>query len=159
MKNRSEDIAEKIKAFNDKVIRFAENCSEQDWQKLCASEDWTVGVVARHIGAGHYGVVDLVRMIIDGEKLPDLTMDEIVRMGNEHAREHAECTKEEVQAILLESGEVIASYVAALDDSKLDRTGHLAATGGEITAGQLIEYVVFQSANEHFASMKSAVGS
>lgn len=159
MKNRSEDIAEKIKAFNDKVVRFVENCSEQDWQKVCASEDWTVGVVARHIGAGHYGVVDLVRMIINGEKLPDLTMEEVNRMANDHAREHAECTREEVKAILLENGEIIASYVAALDDNKLDRTGHLAMTGGEVTAGQLIEYVIFQSANEHFESMKSAIGS
>jgi hypothetical protein len=159
MKNRSEDIAEKIKAFNDKVVRFVENCSEQDWQKLCVSEDWTVDVVARHIGAGHYSVVELVRMIIDGEKLPDLTMEDIIRMSNEHAREHAKCTREKVHNILLENGEIIASYVAALDDNKLDRTGHLAATGGEVTAGQLIEYVVFQSANEHFESMKSTVGS
>ena len=158
MKNRSEDIAEKIIAFNDKVIRFVENCSEQDWKKRCASEDWTVGVVARHIATGHYGVVDLVRMIIHGEKLPDLTMDDIVHMANEHARDHAECTKEEVKAILLENGEIIASYVAGLDDSKLDRIGHLVATGGEVTAGKLIEYVIFQSANEHFASMKSTLG-
>ena len=158
MKNRSEDIAEKIKAFNDKVIRFVENCSEQDWQNRCTSEDWTVGVVARHIGAGHYSVVDLIRMIVDGEKLPNLTMDEVVRMGNEHARRHADCTREEVLAILLKNGEMLAAYVAALDDSKLDRTGHLAMTGGEVTAGQLVDYIVFQSANEHFASMTSAAG-
>ena len=112
MRNRSEDIAEKIKAFNDNVVRFVENCSEQDWQKRCASEDWTVGVVARHIGAGHYSVVELVRMIIDGEKLPDLTMEDIIRMSNEHAREHAECTREEVQNILLENGPFIYSTSA-----------------------------------------------
>ena len=159
MKNRSEDIAERIKAFNDKVIRFVENCSEQDWQKRCESEEWTVGVTARHIGAGHYSVIELVKMIIAGEKLPELTMEDIARMGNEHALEHAECTREEVQTILLENGEILAAYVAALDDSTLDRTGHLAVTGGEVTAGQLIEYVVFQSANEHFASMKSTVSS
>ena len=159
MKNRSEDIAERIKAFNDKVVCFVEDCSEQDWKKRCEAEDWTVGVVARHIGVGHYGVVDLARMIVEGETLPNLTMDEIVRMGNEHAREHVDCTKEEVQSILLEAGETIASYVAALDENKLGRSGYLTATGGEVTAGQLIEYVIFQSANEHFTSMKSTVGS
>jgi hypothetical protein len=159
MKQRAKDLAGRLSAFNDTVIGFVENCDAQDWRKVCTSEDWTVGVVARHIGAGHYGIVEMVKMIVNGETLPDLTMDAIVQMANEHAGEHAECTKDEVRTILRENGEILTEYVAGLDDAELDRSGHLAATGGEVTAEQLIEYVIFQSANEHFGSIKAALGS
>jgi len=158
MKQRAINIAERITAFNDTVISFVENCDDQDWRKVCTSEDWTVGVVARHIGAGHYGIVEMVKMIVNGEKLPDLTMDDIIQMANEHAREHAECTRDEVQSILRENGKILTRDLAGLDDTELDRSGYFAATGGEVTAEQLVEFVIFQSANEHFDSIKTTLG-
>jgi hypothetical protein len=115
-----------------------------------------VGVVARHIGAGHYEAISFARMIINGEKLPELTMDQVIQIANQHAREHADCTKAEVLDILRKNGATLLEFVAGLDDSKLDRSGYLAVMSGEINTQQFIENVILQSGGEHFANMKAA---
>jgi hypothetical protein len=156
MTGRSEELAERLRAFNNEVIAFVEKCTDEDWRKMCAWEEWTVGVTARHIGAGHYGVVGLAKMIVNGDKLPELTRDQLIQMANQHAREHAACTKAEVLDILRKNGESLVAYVAGLDDAALDRTGYLAAVGGELNTQQFLENVIVLSGGEHFANMKTA---
>jgi hypothetical protein len=156
MSQRAKDLAERVRAFNNEVIAFVDKCTEQDWRKVCAWEQWAVGVAARHIGAGHYEAIGLTRMIINGEKLPELTMDQITEMANQHAREHADCTKAEVLDILRKQGQSVVEFIAGLGDAELDRTGHLSAIGGEMTAQQFIEAVILQSGGEHFANIKAA---
>jgi uncharacterized damage-inducible protein DinB len=156
MDQRVQQLREQLAAFNERVIRFVENCSDEAWMKRCDEEDWAVGVVARHIGAGHYGIVDLARNIIAGQALPDLTSEQIVEMANAHAREHANCTREEVLAVLREQGAKALAFVAELKDGDLDRKGHMKVFGGEFTVQQLIERVIMRSAAGHLASMQAA---
>lgn len=157
MSQRAQDLVERFNAFNTEVIRFVEACSEEQWHKVCA-EEWNVGVVARHIGAGHYsGAVDMAKMIVAGEKMVDLTMEQIVEMANTHAREHADCSRAEVLDLLNSNGAAFADYVADLDDTELDRSAHLALVGGDVSTQQLIELVIFESGGEHLANMKKAL--
>ena len=149
MSQRAQDLVERFNAFNTEVIRFVEACSEEQWHKVCA-EEWNVGVVARHIGAGHYsGAVDMAKMIVAGEKM--------VEMANTHAREHADCSRAEVLDLLNSNGAAFADYVADLDDTELDRSAHLALVGGDVSTQQLIELVIFESGGEHLANMKKAL--
>lgn len=80
-------------------------------------------------------------------------------MANAHARQHAECTRKDVLEILRRNGAALVDYVAGLTESELDRSGHLALAGGELTAQQLIEAVILKSGGEHLANMKAAVES
>jgi hypothetical protein len=157
MSQKAKQLAERLRAFTDEVIAFVEGCSEKNWKKVCAAEQWPVGVTARHIGAGHFEAVNLARMIVNGEKLPEITMDHLVGMANEHARQHAECTREEVLAVLRRNGAALADYAAGLSDAELDRTGYVALAGVEMTAQQFLEAVILASGGEHFANMKAAV--
>jgi hypothetical protein len=159
MSERTKKLAERLRAFSDEVIAFVEGCSDKNWKKVCEKEEWPVGVTARHIGAAHFEAVGLARMIVKGEKLPELTMEQLVEMANAHARQHAACTREEVLGILRCNGAVLADYVAGLSDAELDRTGHLALAGGNLTTQQFIEFVILGSGGEHFTSMKAAVAS
>jgi DinB superfamily len=159
MNQRTKELAEGLHAFTEDVIGFVERCSEKNWKKVCEKEEWTVGVTARHIGAGHFEAVGLARMMVNGEKLPEFTMEQLVEMANEHARQHAECTKAEVLEVLRRNGAALVDYVAGRSDAELDRTGHLALAGGELSAQQLIEAVILKSGGEHFANMKAAVES
>jgi hypothetical protein len=117
-----------------------------------------VGVVARHIGAGHYAIIDLAQMIVDGVVLPPLTGEQIVQMANEHAREHADCTKAEVLEILKTNGEKLAQFAAALGDDELDRTGFLLMLDRDVSTRQFIEAVILQSGGEHLRNMRAAKG-
>jgi len=157
MNQKAKKLAERLRAFTEDMIAFVEGCSEKDWQKVCTEEEWPVGVTARHIGAGHFEAIGLARMIVGGQKLPEITMEQMVGMANEHARRHAGCTKEEVLGVLRRNGKALVEYVAGLSDAELDRTGHLALAGGELTAQQLVEAVILTSGGEHLAHMIAAL--
>ena len=157
MSERARNLAERLEAFNRDVITYLDHLTEEQWRKVCAWEDWGVGVTARHIGAGHYeGALWLTKLIVDGEKLPELTREQIDEMANQHAREHAGCTKAEVLELIRKNGEMLIAFAAGLGDAELDRTGYLTAIGSEVSAQQLLEAVVLQSGGEHFANLKAA---
>jgi hypothetical protein len=158
MSQRAKEITERIKSFSDNVMAFVEGLSEDDWRKVCKSEEWPVGATAYHLGAGHFAIFDMAGMIVRGEDLPPLTMDQINAMSDKQAREHADCTKAEaIEALRKNSAEMVA-FVAGLTDEELDSKGSMPAFGGEATTEQLIQFVIFESAMRHFDSMKSAVG-
>jgi uncharacterized damage-inducible protein DinB len=157
MSRQAANLIDRINQFNSEVIAFVEKCSDEDWKKVCASEDWPVGVVARHIGAGHYSAMSWIDLIVQGKKMPEMSEDQVISMANQHAAEHADCTREEVLQILRERGRELVDYIARLDESDFNRTGYLSLIGKDVSAGKLIEMVVLQSGGEHFASMKSAV--
>jgi hypothetical protein len=158
MSTRAADLAERFKAFNDELIRFVENCPDEHWRKVCPAEKWSVGVVTRHIAASHYGALGLAKMMVAGEKLPELTEGVIDQMNSKHAEKHRLCTRDAVVKILRENGTSVAEYVAGLGDTDLDRIGHIAAAGGDMTTEQLIENIILRNAGEHFANVKGAAG-
>jgi len=158
MSRRANDLAERLTAFNNEVILFVKDCSAEDWQKVCAWEQWSVGTTARHIGAGHFSAVELARMMVKGQKLPHLTMDEIIMMANRDAREHETCTRDEVLEILNRNGKTMVEFVEGLEDSDLDRTGYLSLSNKEITVQQLIESIILQSGGQHFKNIGTAIG-
>lgn len=157
MTSRGQALAQKIEDFNREVIACVRDCKDADWAKICKAEDWPFGVVARHVGDGHYRVGELARLIIKGEALPEWTMEEIIQMGNDHAREHADCTKEDVLSILENNGRSLTAYVAALTDDDLDARGRLALLGEDISAQQILEMLVLHSGGDHLQSMRATL--
>lgn len=158
MSQRAKDLAERLRKFNEEVIAFVKKCRDEDWRKT-SREDWTVGVVARHIGASHIGgATRMAGMIVKGERFPEMTMEQITNMANEHARKHADCDKTEVLDILQKTGDALVQFVASLDDAGLDRTSYLPAMATELSTLQLIENIVLTTAGEHFAGIKKVVG-
>ena len=158
MSQRAKEISERIKSFSDNVMAFVESLSEDDWRKVCESEEWPVGATAYHLGAGHFAIFDMAGMIVRGEDLPPLTMDQINAMSDKQAREHADCTKADAVEVLRKNSAEMVAFVAGLTDEELDRKGSMPAFGGETTTEQLIQFIIFESAMRHFDSMKTAVG-
>jgi len=158
MSQRAENISGRIKTFSEKVIAFVENISKNDWTKKCEWEEWPVGATAYHMGAGHFAIYDLAGMIVRGEDLPSLNMDQINAMSKKQAQEHADCTKTEALEVLRKNSTKMIAYAAGLTDDELDRKGSMPAFGGDVTTEQLIGFIIFESAVQHFDSMKAAVG-
>jgi len=66
--------------------------------------------------------------------------------------------KDEALDALRKNGAELVAFVGGLSNDELDRKGSMPAFGGEVTVNQVLEFVIFQSAQEHFDSMKTAVG-
>jgi len=155
---RAEGLIERFKAFNDEFVAFVENCSNEDWQKICSGEQWSVGVVARHVASGHYRALKLAKMIVDGNELPNITEDVIDDSNARHAEKHADCTKDEVLRIIHEKGSWVTEYLGELSDSDLERTAHIGLGDSDVSAYQFIESSILYQAKEHLANMKAATG-
>ena len=158
MSRRAKDISERIEKFSADVVSFVENLSDEDWKRVCEWEQWPVGATARHLGAGHFAISGMLGMIVKGEELPQLTMDQVNAMSKKSAQKHADCTKAEALEMLRKNGAELAAYVSGLTEDDLGRKGSMPAFGGEVTTEKIIDYIVFQSAAQHFDSMKTAVG-
>jgi len=158
MSHRAKDISKRIGSFADEVITFVESLTGSDWNKICDWEDWTVGVTARHVGAGHFAISKMAAMIVKGEDLPPLSMDQINAMSEKDSRKHSDCTKAEALELLRKNSAELAAFASGLTDDELDRKGSMPAFGGEVTTEQLLDFIIFQSAAQHFDSMRAAVG-
>lgn len=158
MSQRANDLKDKLQAFNKEFISFIESCSDEDWKKMCEWEKWSVGVTAHHVGALHYGTIDMARNIVNGEQLPALTEKQLIEMDNQLARENASITREEVLAITKTNGDALAKFAAGLTDEELDRKGYLELMKTDVSTQQFLEAVIVQSGGEHLANMRKAVG-
>ncbi len=157
MNQKVKKLVEKFTIFNNEMLTIVQSCSNKDWQKVCEGEQWTVGVVAHHVAAGHYSSLDLVKMIVAGETLPPLTMDTVDRMNVTHAQEHADCTRAEVLSLLRKNGAAFANYLEGLSEADLARTGYLAAIDGDVSAQQFVEMIILHSAGDHLTNIKTAI--
>ena len=158
MSRRAKEISARIETFRDDVLAFVENLSADDWKRVCEWEEWTVGVTACHLGAGHFAISGLLGMIVKGEDLPQMTMDQVNEMSKKNAQKYTDATKAEALELLRKNGTGLAEFVSGLSEEDFGRKGSMPAFGGEVTAEQFIDYIVFQSASRHLDSMKTAVG-
>lgn len=156
MNDRAAGLAARFRTLNDEAIAFVKSCPDEVWSKVCPGEQWPVGVVVRHVAASHFGAIGLVKMVVAGEKLPELTGEAIDRMNMKHAEKYRLCTRDDVLKILREDGASAAEYVAGLRDADLDRTGLIAVAGGDMTVEQIIEHIILRSAGEHLFNVKAA---
>ena len=159
MSQRAIDLSKRIEIFRDDVLAFVKTLSGDEQHAMCDWEHWPAVVTARHLGSQHLGAfINILRMVVQGKDLPPLTMDQINEMSKQDSRAHLDCTKSDALEQLQKNGAEFAAFVAGLNDEDLDRKGSMPAFGGEVTVEQLIEFVVFKSAQQHLDSMKTAVG-
>jgi len=157
MTNQAQQLADRLKAFNDELIHLIQPLDPDTWRKPCESETWSIGVVARHVGAGHYRAVELAKLIIAGQPVPEFPHDAIDQMNDAHAKKHADCTKEQVVAILEKHGGALVDYVAGLSDEELTRSARVPAFGAALSARQILEEMIIKSGSEHLASIRKTV--
>ena len=157
MQKRSQGLANRFEQVNREMIEAVERCSDAQWKTKTSGETWTVGVVAHHVAQGHEAIADLVQKIATGQPLPPMTMDMIHEMNAEHAKQHATCTKGETVALLRTNAATAATAVRGLSDEQLDRSAPLLG-GPPMTAQQMIERILIGHVEEHYGSIRAAVG-
>lgn len=153
----SNELADRLDIFNQGVMAFVKEIPENDWHTQCPAEEWPVGVVARHIGAGHYESVELAKMMIAGKAIDGFTMDRIVAKANAHAEAHADCTREEVLSILETKGRQLVEFVRGLSDADLECSQEVAEFGGPVTVQVLLKVINLKSAGGHLESMQKTL--
>lgn len=156
MGKRGQALADRFEQANKEMTTTVERCSDAQWKTKTSGETWSVGVVAHHVAEGHGAIAGLIQKIATGQPLPPLTMDMLHQMNAAHAKQHANCTKEETLALLRKNGATAASTVRGLSDEQLDRSAPVLG-GPPMTAQQMVERVLIGHIQEHHGSIRATV--
>jgi hypothetical protein len=158
MSGRAEELAKRFEQTNDEVIAAVQSCSDEQWRKTCSGEQWSVGVTAHHIGTSHVPIAELVRALATGQPVPPLT-SEMLDAGNaEHARQFADCTKQETLDLLRRGGREAADILRGLSDGQLDNGAELPLLGGRhMSAAEIAELGLIGHPRGHLESIRAAL--
>jgi uncharacterized protein (TIGR03083 family) len=157
MGKRGQTLADQFEKANREMIDTLERCSDAQWKTKTAGEKWSVGVVAHHVAQAHAAIAGLVEKVATGQPMPPLTADMLNQMNAEHAKQHANCTKDETVSLLRKNAATAASTVRGLPDEQFDRTASLLG-GPPMTAQQVVERVLIGHLQEHHGNIRAAVG-
>jgi hypothetical protein len=157
MGSRVEGLAKRFEQTNEEVIAAVQACSDEQWNKTCSGEQWSVGVTAHHIGTSHQPLAEVVRVLATSQPFPPFT-PEMIDAGNaEHARQFAGCTREETVELLRQGGRQAAEILRGLTDQQLDNGAPLPLLGGQrLSAAEFAELVLIGHPANHLESIRAA---
>lgn len=157
MSEKAKELVERFNGVSNELISLVEKCSDEDWKKVVSAEEWTVGVVTRHVAEAHFGMLlDFAKNIVAGNALPEVNMGQIDQLNAKHAQDHTNCTKEEVLPMLRKNVSSIAEFVNGLNDEDLDKTAHFSLAGRDINTKQMIK-IIINGGTEHLTNIKATV--
>lgn len=158
MDNRVEQLAAQFMHISDDVLAFVTPCPAHDWRLITREERWSVGVVCRHIARGFEVHPQLIARAASGAPMPtDYTWEMIHQSNAEQAREWADCTQEEVIALLQRHRDAAANTIRALSDAQLDRTVSFPIAGDTpITVQQIVEGMI-DHPRPHLESIRATI--
>ena len=133
----AEEIAQDFEAANSEAVTFAEGCSPGQWSAIVPGEDWTVGVVLRHIAAGHDMVTGWIGLVAAGQGVPD-SREGIDAANAANSAAWAGMTVEEVVSALRANSAGVVAAIRSLSDEDLEAERPFGpAEGREFTIGQI----------------------
>jgi hypothetical protein len=157
MAARAQALTQRFEQVNGEIIAFVDGCDDQQWQTVVPEEQRTVAVMAHHVAGAYPVIVGWITSLAQGQPV-EITMEQIDQANAIHKQRYAQVTREEVSGMLRRGGAAAATAVAALDDQQLDSRAMMGPAGRELTARQVIEYVLVAHTANHFANMRRAVG-
>lgn len=154
---RAEQLAAQFEMATNEVIAAVMGCTDTQWRETCASEGWSVAVVAHHIAVVNRDFIRIVTRLGAGEVLsPRASMDEVHRSNAQHARAFADVGKPETLDALRENGATVAQAIRSLSDTQLDRTAGVFG-GRELSTAQVVEWIVIGHTRGHLASIRATI--
>jgi hypothetical protein len=155
---RSETLAREFEAKVAETAAFLETLSETDWKRVTEAERWPVGVTAHHLAGAFEPVAGIVTAIAAGRSPGGFTRSDLDAMNARHAREHAECTREETLVLLRKGAATAAAVVRGLDDEQLQRRATVFTDAPPMTAEQMVTGALLQHVDEHVGSIRRTLG-
>ena len=158
MSERARTLAGQFERAVAEFIEVVEELSDEQWRTLCANEERTVGVLARHVAAAIPFEMVIFRKIAAGRQPTTITRAQLAEMNAGHAEQWAECAKEETLALLRDNAAVAAAEVRRLNDEQLARAGKYVEEIPEAwTVDQWIERILIGHVSGHLQSIRAAL--
>ena len=115
------ETASAIAAARDRMVAFAQNCSEERWQDAVLNgtgDPRAVGVVVDHVAHAYEYLGAFIRDIVRGAA-PRIDNDVIDRVNADHADRAGDVSRESAIAHLSRSGDALVELVNSLTADQL----------------------------------------
>lgn len=158
MSERAMELARRFEQISDEAIALVEGCNEAQWAMICPEEGWPIGVVAHHIAVAMPVASRWVSRVAVGRAIPT-TRAMIDQLNDGHAEQSAAATRDETLTLLRTNSAQAAENVRGLNDEQLAQTAEVGpADGRELTAEQVIKFILIHHPKDHVASMRKTLG-
>lgn len=117
---RAVALAERLEQGARALSDLAAGLTEIQWQVRIPRDGRTVGVIVHHVASVYPIEIQLAQTLARGEPVVGVTMEDVHAMNAEHARTHAQVTKEEALALLNRASRDAADAIRGLSDAELD---------------------------------------
>jgi hypothetical protein len=143
------EYAAAIASARQRLIGFADGCSDQDWGSSPLDGDpRPVGVVVDHVAHAYEYITGWLRQILDGQAVK-VTSEIVDGLNADHAGEAAKLSRAEAIDHLTRSGDALIALMAGLDAGQLD------ADEGRV---RLFAQISIRHADDHRADIEAALG-
>lgn len=154
----SEQFAAQLEAINDEIIALVRGCTDEQWRQPCASEGWSLGVVAHHIAVTQQEFAGMIEALAEGQtRSPAASMEDVHQSNARHARDYAAVGKPETLDLLRASKDAIAHLLRGISEEQLDRTAGVFG-GRVLSVRQVVAWIVIGHARIHLASIRDVTG-
>ena len=132
---RAESDAEEFERVTDQLVELCESISEDQWDRRCPGEGWSIGAVAHHVAEANRLLVERL-----SQPLGTVTDDEMAIINARDARSLPNPDREETVLVLREVADQALARVREVDDDRLARRltqhtrGHLESIRKALTA-------------------------
>lgn len=155
MSDRAEQLAVKLEQVTGDATKTIEEISDEQWRETCEAEGWSVAATAHHIAGGYAPISGFIQAVASGQKPPALPIDQLDQGNAEHAKQFADCSKDETLNMLREGSGGAIQAVRAMTDVQLDISGDFIAGAPPMTAEQMTQNVLIGHAAGHLESLKA----
>ena len=143
------EYAAAIAGARQRLIGFADGCSDQDWSASPLDGDpRPVGVVVDHVAHAYEYIAGWLRQILDGQAVK-VSSDIVDGLNAGHAGEAARLSRAEAIDHLNRSGDVLIALMAGLEAGQLD------ADEGRI---RRFAQISIRHADDHRTEIEAALG-
>lgn len=162
MNRRADLLARRIEEGARLLADFVEPLTEAEWRTPVPGsgrDKRSVGVAVHHVASVYPIEVELALTIASGKAVTEVTWDAVAAMNAGHAREHAEVTKAEALALLVQNSRAAAVAVRRFTDAELDRAAPFSLSfGAPVTAQFVLEDHAVRHSWHHLARIRTALG-
>lgn len=158
MNRRADALAWRVEQGHQELVNLIEQLSDEDWKKEIPGDGRTVGVVIHHVASVLPIETSLFKKIAAGDAIEGVTIQGVAEMNAQHARDHAQCTKEETLALLKQNSALVGEAIRSLSDVELDQAAPVSLHWhAPLTAQYFIEDHPLSHSRHHLSMIQALV--
>ena len=160
MTRRAELLADRIEEGAATLAALAQGLTTAEWATpVSATDRRTVGQIVNHVALMYPIEIDVARAVAGGNAVTDVTWAGVAEINANHAREHADVTKEAALERLRENSYAAAVATRAFSDEELDRAAPFSLSYlAPMTAQFVLEDHAVRHAWHHLHRIKACLG-